>query len=296
MKRTLSVLLIAILMISSFSITAFAEVESQPGATVTVYLSVTGEAFSGFGGTVSTSGLTIVGFSGVSGNTGSGKIGWASDSNVSSHDFAVTLLVPSTAKPGDRFPVSVGSLSATKDVATEDDTDGILDNRVSVSVSGSGDVVVIPEVVCDHKWGDWTVYEEAKDCLSKDKLVRECSVCHEKEYKDGDPGAHAWNANWYTNDSTNHWHYCDLCDAIKDSAEHSMTPWHNTEKLDANGDVIWDRYCTVCRRYETKRVPPEVQPWGDATPYGAYNAVLFIAVAFTLCCTTGMIFKRKFVK
>ena len=291
MKRTLSVLLIAILMISSFSITAFAEVESQPGATVTVSLSVTGEAFSGFGGTVSTSGLKIVGFSGVSGNTGSGKIGWASDSNVSSHSFAVTLLVPSTAKPGDRFPVSVGSLSATKDVATEDDTDGILDNRVSVSVSGSGDVVVIPEVVCDHKWGDWTVYEEAKDCLSKDKLVRECSVCHEKEYKDGDPGDHKWE-KWETNPSE-HWHLCTVCKQTFDHADHTFTPWNDTGKTNEYGDKIWDCYCTVCKYYKTKEVD---QPWGDATPYASYTAVMFIAVAFTLCCATGMIFKRKFVK
>ena len=284
MKRIISLMLVAMLMVGALSTMAFAEGGVRTG---TIYVTVSGNQFSSFGGRISVdNGATITGISGVVGST-SGKVGYANgeNKNVGAVTITVSISVP------DSFCGTVtAGFSQEEGKQVQFNEDGTVAGYIDVALSGGGSTTF------EHSWGDWTE-TAGKDCLTHGTKTRTCSICGAVDSQEGEVGAHVPSTVW-SQDGSYHWHECTLCGEVCEKDKHSWSPWTKVDPVETNekGEVKWTQYCYVCKRVITDWKNPDVPPTGDATPYGAYNAVLFIAVAFTLCCTTGMIFKRKFVK
>lgn len=282
MKRIISLMLVAMLMVGALSTMAFAEGGVRTG---TIYVTVSGNQFSSFGGRISVdNGATITGISGVVGST-SGKVGYANgeNKNVGAVTITVSISVPDT------FCGTVtAAFSQEEGKQVQFNDDGTVAGYIDVALSGGGSTTF------DHSWGEWTE-TAGKDCLTHGTKTRTCTICGAVDSQEGKVGAHNFGTTW-SKDSSHHWHVCTLCGEEGGKEEHTWSAYEETDETDAEGNVKHVKHCIYCWQYAVKWLPPDVEPWGDATPYGAYNAVLFIAVAFTLCCTTGMIFKRKFVK
>ena len=154
MKRFIVTLLIALLVVSSFAVTAFAagtgsvsvsSKTAKPGEEVTLSVTVSGE-FNSYDMTVYVNGLELKAISGVASNVATGAVSFADPSgeNITGHSFSVTVKVPNDAKPG-FYPVGV-NVDFVADRNTED---------LSVSVSNGG-----VKIECDHAWDEGTVTKE----------------------------------------------------------------------------------------------------------------------------------------
>lgn len=304
MKRFFSVLLVAILVVTSLATFAFA---AKPGDTVTIPVTVSGE-FCNFNISISVaSPLQITGVSGagayvVSGNTI--RANWASAGNVSSVTVNVTVSVPEDIAPG-TYHVS-GSLNyANKVVAPEDDNDGVLDNQIGTTVSVGGGSVVIDAPVHEHTWGAWTekipatctedgleericsvcgetearaipslghtwgawTVETAATCHSDGVEKRTCSVCGETETRAiTDRPAHNWGTEW-KNDADNHWHVCtnEGCTAVTDHEGHTWD-WRVKIAAGYNKKGLKEEYCVICDRLSGRTAEIPAQSGGDDVP------------------------------
>lgn len=241
MKRFFSLLLVAILVVTSLATFAFA---AKPGDTVTIPVTVSGE-FCNFNISIAVdSPLQITGVSGagayvVSGNTI--RANWAGAGNVSSVTVNVTVHVPEDIAPGTYY-VS-GSLNyANKVVAPEDDNDGVLDNLIGTTVSVGGGSVVIDAPVHVHSWGDWTVRTPAT-CTEDGVEERTCSACGETETRAIPSSGHTWG-DW----------------VVRDAAT-------------CHSDGLEKRTCSVCGETETRAITDRpAHNWKDKWSYdGAYH-------------------------
>ena len=280
MKRFISLMLIAMLLVGCLSTVAFADGGVRTG---TITVTISGE-FSSFGGWVSVSSpAKMTGISGITGNAGSGKVGYANNENVSAVSFTVSVEVPANY---------CGTISAgfSQDEANKviKNADGTVAGHEAVSVSGGGSTTFA------HDWGAEVVTPGA-DCQTAGTVTKTCTICGAKDTATGPVGDHAWKTEW-SKDNHNHWHECAVCGTRKDEDKHTFGAGKDTGKRTDDGYEVWGKTCTVCAKYLEYLVHPDVPPTGDITPYGTYNAVFFIAAMFALCCTTGMIFKRKFTK
>lgn len=328
MKRFFSLLLVAILVVTSLATFAFA---AKPGDTVTIPVTVSGE-FCNFNISIAVdSPLQITGVSGagayvVSGNTI--RANWAGAGNVSSVTVNVTVHVPEDIAPGTYY-VS-GSLNyANKVVAPEDDNDGVLDNLIGTTVSVGGGSVVIDAPVHVHSWGDWTVRTPAT-CTEDGVEERTCSACGETETRAIPSSGHNWGAwtvdtaatchsdgvekrtcsvcgeietraitdrpahnyNRWGYDDDYHWHICTNagCTAVTDHERHSHLWVRDPNRADKE---IYQ--CTVCGHVARERDRNEL-PWGDATPTNYFGIYAIVAVAVVLCGAVVLVFKRKHVR
>ena len=283
MKKFVSLLLVAILLVASMATSAFA-VEANPGDTVTLTLSVSGE-FANFTAQISAApGLTIVGFGGVTGNPANGMVAYAAATNQTSHSFTVTVKVADGPAPGS-YPISGSVTRASKTIPVEEDTDGIVDGLIATSVSFSGNVVTI---TCDHDWSDWTVVKEAT-CTEDGLMERVCSLCGEKETKTI-PAAHSWTTVWKYN-SSKHWHECSVCGLKKDEAGHTMILIDAVPPTpEENGFYLYD--CEVCDyRYS------DSWEWNEEPKVGDIRPMIFLGIAgvVSMLAAVSYVFKRKSV-
>ena len=285
MKRFVSIMLVTLLLVGCLSTVAFAEAVDR---TATVSFTVSGE-FANFKAQVSVPApLEIVGFS-IVGNPANGQVAWTSTANVPSQSFTVTVKLPAGEKCGN-YGIGASIISASKTVPVEEDTeDGVANGLVATSVSISGGSASFA-----HDWGAEVVTPGA-DCQTKGTKTVTCTICGAENTSDGPMGEHIWDTKW-SKDNHNHWHECTVCSEHKDEDKHTWGAGKDTGKRTDDGYEVWGKSCTVCAKYLEYLVHPDVPPTGDITPYGTYNAVFFIAAMFALCCTTGMIFKRKFTK
>lgn len=172
MKRLLSAVLVAIMVLSLATVAFAAGTASVSGDTVYVYagtettvdvpITVTGE-FANFNLVISSS-LEITGFSGVTGNTATGMVAWATDENVASHTFTVQVKVPATAKVGDKFPVNVSVLFISDR--------NLVDQEIG-NVSGG-----MVEVICNHEYDDGEVTTQPT-CTETGVKTYTCEKCGE---------------------------------------------------------------------------------------------------------------------
>lgn len=352
MKRILSILLVAVLLVGCLPFVALAAGTKNVDISVSV-----GGTFSNFTGTVS-SAYTIVGISGggVVGNPASGKVTFGQSKNTKGLTFTVTVQVPETIC-GETVSVSFSSSEADKMVYDEEG------NRTfeSVKLSGSGSVTY------NHSWGDWSE-TAGENCLTPGKKTRTCSICGDTQTEDLAVGPHKWG-EWKTNkeatceDPGTKTRECSVClttepgtiDALghdwdegtvttkptceKDGVRtftckrdenhtytadepatgHSFTNYvsnddatctkngtetaecdHGCGKTDTRTDKgsaghKWKNgKCTVCGKTKSTNLP--VPDMGDTTPYGTYNAIVFIIAMIAVFSVYALVSKRKSVK
>lgn len=286
MKRFLSVLLVAILIVTSLSTVAFAATEVKTGDVKTFTVTVSGDEFTDFKANLSSdAGLKITNVSGpVTVNSSNSAVSYANSANVTSVSFEVTVEVTATA-PG-TYNVYASVAYANKYVGDENDTDGVADGWIASAASCGGASFVI---VCDHAWSDWTVVSEA-DCENDGLKTRTCSKCGEVEEVKINALGH--NLVWKY-DSENHWHVCSKCGKdANDLAKHTMSD----EEFNYQ-DNKYHSHCTAGCGYEKTRTPsgpidPSEPETGDITPM--FTAA--VAAMIAMVCAVIYLFKRRAVK
>ena len=302
MKKFISFLLVAMLVVTCMATVAFAAGSASayvstsqnvtPGQVVTLTVGVTGE-FSNYEMTVSAdSGLTITGISGVTANVANGKVAYSSGVNVTSSTFTVTVKVSENAKPGSYKVYATPTYGSMIVPAEQDTEDGVVDGRVRVELSGGAATLTI---VCAHEWDDGVVSKEATCTVDGEKTFT-CSLCGETKvetitapgHKPVDCSKTDWNA-----DRTGHFHdhTCSVCgEKIGDTHKeaHTMVPYKE-ETLD-NGLIRYYRNCSVCGWSDFKDVEPGTPPTGDITTVlSAGSAAIFVS----MMSVVALVVKRK---
>lgn len=326
MKRILSLMLVAMLLVGCMSIVASAE--GPRSGSVTFKLG----KLTSVGGNVSATNATITSISGI-GHNGT-KVGMADSNNKNvSVSFTVNFTV------ADDFCGDV-TITFTQDDArkTVYNDDKSFKGFKAVNVSGSktytfdheyGKATKISdavdcqtpekwEAVCkhcgaktttdgelgSHKWGDWITDTDAT-CHTDGTKHKECSVCGET--KDGTipaTGKHVAGSKWHIGEKT-HWHVCttDGCGEKLDQAKHTGK-WKTVTKPTTTKEGKEEFVCTVCGYETTRSIDKLKEPnkdlpvvdMGDTTPYGTYNAMVFAAAVIILFTVYALISKRKSVK
>ena len=326
MKRILSLMLVAMLLVGCMSMVASAT-GSRSGS-VTFNLG----KLTSVGGNVSATNATITSISGI-GHNGT-KVGFADPNNANvSVSFTVNFTVADDFC-GD-VTITFSQDDARKTEYNEDDT---VKGFKLVNVSGSQTANFA------HSWSDWTE-NPAENCLSTGKKTRTCSICGELQTEDMDIGPHAWG-DWkettpatcnedgvetrvcshdashtetrpiskdtvehtpdmslgWQKDENGHWHICDVCDGKCDEAAHDWTKWETVKKATETKEGLKRRECKVCGFEQEKpidKVKPSTLPvpdMGDTTPYGTYNAIVFVIAMIAVFSVYALVSKRKSVK
>jgi len=287
MKRILSVLLVAILIVTSLSTVAFAATEVQTGDVKSFTVTVSGDEFTNYGIQLSAdAGLKITNISGVAGNVSTGKVGYAGTSNVTSHSFSVTVEVTAT-EPG-TYNIYANVTEAGKQVTVVGDDGTTTVKLVAASLSANGASFVIVEPECEHSWSEWTIVKEA-DCDEDGLKTRTCSKCGEVEEVVIPAKGHT--IKW-AYDENNHWHVCSVCGEIIDEKEA-----HSMEKEWDYASGKYHHYCSEGCGYEYYEsaggpIDPSEPETGDITP--AFTAA--VAALIAMACAVVYLFKRKTVK
>ena len=290
MKRFISFLLVAILIVTSLSVMASA---TQPGDTVTIPVTVSGNFVNFLISINADPGLTILSISGTSVVNGpnSGKANWAGASNVDSYTVDVTVQVAEDIAPGKYCVTGVAERASTK-IAIEEDTDGIVDGLTATSVTVSGGCIVIEEPKCDHDYQlDKDTYK-AGDCRNKGYEKWICTKCGDS-YVVEELGDHKIKSTW-DHDMKTHWHECEVCGEKFNEADHDMQQ-ETIKPASKTEDGLKRHFCTVCT-YEYEEILPkdldEVPGTGDITPVIVLGAVALIA----MMGASLFVFKRKATK
>lgn len=278
MKRFLSIMLVAVLIVTSMSVVAFAAGSASAsvsksqtvhaGDTVTLTVTVSGE-FSNYEATVKADdGLTITAISGITANISNGKVAFSSASNQSSHSFTVTVKVADNAKPG-KYDVVASMTKAGQIVGVENDTeDGIADGMIKISTSNGSATLT---VVCDHAWGEWVVTKEPT-CTEKGEETRECSKCGEKETRSIDMIPHSYGEWVVTKAPTcsekgEETRTCSVC-GHKETREvakldHAWGEWTQVKAPTCTEEGLEERTCSACGEKETRKVAKVDHKWSD---------------------------------
>lgn len=277
MKRFVSLLLVAMLVVSSFATVGFAagtgsisanDKTADRGDTVDVKVTVKSEdGFANFELYVKVADpLKIVGYSdNVVMNTSTGKVAWAAAANKTSVSFTVSIKVSDSAEYGKSYPVDVQNLFVS-DENLADLEISVDDGSVTIKCSDHSwnDWVVETEPDCTkkglkyhicskcgekeyadipakgHSWGEWKTDEEAT-CVKEGLKSRVCKVCGEVDKETIPFAEHVWSTEW-DHDNENHWHVCTVCGEKTDVAAHTPDP---EEGWGADEVNHW-HVCSVC--------------------------------------------------
>lgn len=283
MKRFFSVLLIAILLVTSLATAAMA---AEPGGTVNVSVTVSGEFSSFLVSIAADPGLTIKNISGAGAFTINGstaKANWAGAGNVNKVTLTVTVEVAADIAPGTYY-ISASAQKAAKAVPMEEDTDGYPDGLIDTTVSVSGGSITIE---CKHQWGEWNV-TKAATCTEAGEQTRTCSLCGETQTEAIPAAGHKWETTWSQN-AEKHWHDCSVCDATNDEGPHKYSDVVDYKEPTEDEPGYRILKC-ICGRRKTEEVPFNGEGnWGDIRPMMLLG---FSAVLFTLAAGV-YVFKRK---
>lgn len=280
MKRFLSIMLVAVLVMGCLPTLAFAAGDQEKTFTCTV----SGE-FVNFSGTVNVSGgMQIVSITGpgLQANMGSGKVIWSGTENVSSYSFSVTVRVPASATCG-TYSASFSGVSANKATKNDDGTPG---KNVATSVSVKGGATIEVE----HSWDNGVKHTDP-DCGNNGSTLYTCTICAETKTVSDIPatGNHTWS-NWVTtqeptcsvpgskertcgvcgaketdsiatiahdlemkHDASNHWYECKVCHAVEGTEAHN----NKCVKID---DKTHKHTCKTCG-YETAAEDHNFTQW-----------------------------------
>lgn len=220
MKRFLSLLLVAMLIVSSFATVGFAagsgsmsanDKTAHRGDTVEVKVTVKSEAgFANFEMFVKVnSPLTITDIygDGVVANLNTGKVAWANAKNVTSKSFTVAIKVGEGAEIGKSYSVKLENLFVS-DEKLED---------LSISVD-NGSITI----ECKHDWNEWKETSGAT-CGKDGKKERSCKICGEKDYG-----------------------------TIPATGNHTWGEWETVTEVSCDADGLQKRECSVCGATEEK--------------------------------------------
>lgn len=282
MKRFLSILLVAVLIVSSMATVAFAAgsvnvsvTDNQTvkgGDTVTLTVTVSGE-FSNYELTMSAAkGLTIVSIDGVTSNVNNGKVAFSAASNQSKSTFTVTVKVDENIAPG-TYKVSANMTKAGVIVGVDNDTeDGIADGMVKITALDSGSATLTVE--CGHDWSAWSQTKDPS-CTEKGEETRTCSICGKTETRAVDMLEHKWSAWSQTKEPTcsekgEETRTCSVCGKTEtravDKAAHTWGDWVVTKPATCTEDGVKVRTCSVCGEKQTEKIPSaEGHTWGEWT-------------------------------
>ena len=321
MKKLFSILLVAMLIVTSLATVAFAaesatvsasSATAKAGDEVTISFTLSGGQFACYEMKITAdANLTLTGISqgpasngAFVGNPNNGRVSFATVYNINGGViFTATFKVSADAKPG-TYPVSVNM-----DYVADENQDDL-----SVSV-----VAGYVTVVCDHTWGEWNTVEAAS-CTKEGKAERICSVCKEVETKVLPMLAHNWSA-WKTvveatcttagkaertcsvggevetkelaklghdasddwsHDDDYHWHACcNGCNEVFDKGEHEME-WVITKNPTHNTTGLKHLECKVCG-YRLADVEIPEEPNLDPVPgTGDITPMVYSAVLVIL--------------
>lgn len=290
MKRFLSLLLVAILIVTSVSIMASAAV---PGETVTIPVTVSGEFVNFLISIEADSGLSIESISGTSviSSSTTGKANWAGAANTNSYTVEVTVKIDENIKPG-TYWVNGSAERASKVVGTENDTDGILDGLMATNVTVTGGYIVIEEPTCDHDYQ--LIDSKEPTCTEEGFKTYECSKCGHTYTEVIAKGAHVLADGWKYN-GFKHWHVCSVCGTEFDHADHGDWQYIIVKEATKEEDGLQEVHCGVCDYYFNEVIDKDkdpVPPTGDITPVIALGVTSLI----TLAGTSLYVFKRKAAK
>ena len=311
MKKTISLMLVALLLVAVMAPTAFA---TGRGENVTVTVSVTGDAFAGLSGNLNynADALTYVSCSSSTGtpmfNPNGGYFSWYTSENVSgtvstiSVTFTVNADAPcgsaalsvSNILVGNQDGVAVDANVSVSGV-TVDHIAGEPAEEVHIEGNCTTDRCVDTVVKCakcgeemsrthntttaaGHKW-ELVSSTEGVNCLTSGDDAYKCSVCGESKSNANDKfGPHAYNA--YKYNDTHHWMICD----------HDNS--HETEKQTHNFVIdLGDKLGCICGATKDKTTTPTnptaTNPggggdMGDITPYPVFFLMAVAAVLGTV--------------
>ena len=223
MKRFVSLLLVAMLVVSCFATIGFAagsgsitgkHVTAAPGATVDVEVTVKGE-FANFEMFVKVDApLSIESISGggVVANPATGKVVWAAAENTGKVTFTVKVKVGSDAEYGKTYPVKLSNKFVSDQTLTD----------LDISVSNGAVKIECSE----HTWLDWVVTKEPT-CTESGEKYHICSKCGEEETKSIDPTGHDYT--WKVIEEPT------CTEAGKEEGTCKVCGYKTTRKIDALG-------------------------------------------------------------
>lgn len=297
MKKVLSFLLVAMLIVTCFATMASAAgaasayVSSSqtvaPGQTVTLTVGVSGDEFANYEMNIGLSeGLTLVSIDGVVhyGN----KVAWASNANVTSHGFTITVKVADDAAPGNYYVSANVTLISDRDL-------------VDLSCSNGGATLTIEEPACEHSWDKGQKTDAT--CTEDGQIVYTCILCGETRVDVIPAKGHdikCSNTGWeeIDNDYHGHTHACSRCGVKADEVHkeiHTLVQQSFVPPTETEWGTLIEKcpYCGYERitKYEPTPEPP-MPPTGDITSVvnGGTAAILV-----SMMSMVGLIVKRKTV-
>ena len=290
MKRLISILLVAVLIVAGLSTIAFAAgtatvsgntKTAEAGDEVTLTFTVEGE-FANYELVLSTSSpLEIVKISGITANQNTGKVAWANDENVEKHSFNVTVKVAEDAKPG--------TYNVNAEVLFVSDR-----NLELQTTSVNPGKVIIEEPVCEHNWV--VTEEKAPTCTEEGYQIFTCSKCGATKKDILQVVEHTIGTKWiYDNENykKGHWHVCTVCGAEFDHAEHGDWQYDVLKEPTTEEDGLKKITCGVCGWYYTEKIDKNKDPGGPATGDITPVIALGVTAVITLAGTSLYVFKRK---
>lgn len=282
MKKFLSLLLVAVLLVPALALSAFA---AGAGDEITVEFATTANpGFAAYNAVIEydTTALKLVKIEAgelckaglFSPNAAVAKVGYANTADVTGNGtlFIATFEVLEGAAAGEYGVKANFTKLANASAASVDATTfGVKDAKIVVD--------------CTHAWGEWTEVTAAT-CKAEGKEARECSLCHEKESRaiakadhkeEVIKGKDATCTEAGLTDGVK----CSVCGDTLKAQEVIPALGHNWE-----GDT-----CTLCGAKEEKNDTSDdgrddVPPTGDVTP-------IFAVIALALIAGTAVVLKKK---
>lgn len=275
MKRYFSLLLVAILVVTSLSVTAFA-VNATPGQTgVAVPVKISGEFANVTIQISSTDILTVKNVTGITYNESNGKAIFFTSENVDSISFTVIVDVSANAEKNKSYGVDISILQATKLVDKDQDTeDGTKDGLVAADVTVSGGVFI----PCDHATSNWSI-TNAATCTKDGEKALICDICSATLATEVIPatGHKVDGQDWVTTKEPactkegEKVKYCSVCgevaeEAAIDALGHNTDgqKWVTTKEPTCTEDGLKVKYCSVCGEVAKEKTIDAGHDWNMA--------------------------------
>lgn len=288
MKRFLSVLLVAILIVTSLSIVAFAagtatvtgtHANANPGDTVDITFTVAGE-FANYEMNIALpDGFTLTNITGVVGNINNGAVAHATAENITSHSFTVSVKVPENAKAGTYQVQPMVDFISDRN---------LVDQEVSVS---NGTITIT--IACDHDYK--LIDSKEPTCTEAGYKTYECSKCGHTYTENIQAAGHKVSTEWKYNPEK-HWHICEVCGEEFDHSEHGSWQYDVIKPATKEEDGLETVTCGVCGYNFNRKIDKEKDEGGPTT--GDITPVIALSVTsvITLAGTSLYVFKRKNAK
>lgn len=318
MKKFVSILLVAMLVIACLPFAAFAadtatisgdNVTAEAGATVDVAFYITEATFATYSLTIEYDGdLTLTGLkageaspAGFKANLANGRFNTSqeADGTYAGTLVVATFQVPADAEPGTVYPVSLAFGYGGQNVSNAK-TEALDITFVAGSIS-------IPEAPHVCVFGEWYVVKEAT-CTEDGLEARDCE-CGEQETRSIPAQGHTWG-EWIEDaapycETEGHYHrICSVCDAKETKTADALghipgEPFTETHQIydesgnafDCNDTVI---KCTRCGEELSRVHNPEGQD--PQPPMGDFTIVLGMVAIIVMMVPCLLVSKFRAVK